>query len=361
MKIELRNIRKSYGTTPVIQDVSLSIEPNEFFFLLGPSGCGKTTLLRMLAGFIAPDTGDIVVDGRRINDSPPEQRRMPMVFQSYALWPHLTVFENVAYGLRVQGLPQDEIKRRTSEVLEITRMTSYRDRSPNQLSGGQQQRVAISRAMAVNPDVLLFDEPLSNLDARLRLEMREEILEIHQRRPFTAIYVTHDQEEAMTMATRIAVLDRGKIQQLGSPYELYARPKSRLVAEFMGTMNWIPVRAKESPAGNSLILDTPLGTWKTGLVNFSTVAGQELLLGFRPSAVRLDGVDSGAVLRMSCETLQVQYTGGTQRLIVKPCGLSGNSSDLRFQITEVNPRQIRKVGEQVKIEITTGDMVVVPS
>ena len=233
MKIELRNVSKVYGSTTIIEEVSLTIEPNEIFFLLGPSGCGKTTLLRMIAGFVAPDSGEILFDGVCTNHLPPEKRHTPMVFQSYALWPHLSVFENVAYGLRLQSLKEQEIQRCTIEALDATRMCGFKDRFPNQLSGGQQQRVAIARALAVNPKALLFDEPLSNLDAKLRAEMRREIRDLHRKLGITILYVTHDQKEAFEMSTYVVVLNQGKIEQQGTPAQIKANPAAGFVQDFL--------------------------------------------------------------------------------------------------------------------------------
>lgn len=357
MKIELQNIRKAYGATPVLEGVSLDIQPGEFFFLLGPSGCGKTTLLRMIGGFAAPDSGEILFDGMRVNDVPPEKRGTPMVFQSYALWPHLTVFENAAYSLRLRNLSEAEIRRRTMDVLEAVRMVDFAERSPNQLSGGQQQRVAIARALAAEPKALLFDEPLSNLDAKLRIEMREELLELHRRRRFTAVYVTHDQEEAMTMATRMAVLDGGRVHQVGAPHEVYTRPKTRFVAEFMGAMNWLTARVKESGTGLFLTLETPVGTLQARRGEIPVRSGETVLAGFRPFAARLDGKHEGHN-GIECEILQAQYVGASQRLVVRPVSGGVGSGDLRFQIVEANPERMRREGERVRMTLATEDILV---
>lgn len=353
-KIELRNIRKSYGSTLVIQDVSLEIRPNELFFLLGPSGCGKTTLLRMVAGFIAPDAGDILLDGQRVNELPPEKRRTPMVFQNYALWPHLSVFENVAYGLRLGKLAEKEIRRRTMDALSATRMSEFAERSPTQLSGGQQQRVAISRALAVDPGVLLFDEPLSNLDARLRVEMRQELLEIHRRRPFTAIYVTHDQEEAMTLATRIAVLDRGVVHQVGSPQELFTQPKNRFVAEFIGPINWISAEVQSAPAGLPWTLQTPFGVWSAPAPREPQGDARKVLVGFRPAAGVLVEEGRRGSARIRGSILHSQYTGASQRLLVK-----SDPGGIDLQVLEHNPRKIRAVGDAVEIAVAQEDLLIV--
>ncbi len=268
MNVTLRDIVKRFGNTTVVNRVSLDIPNGAMFFLLGPSGCGKTTILRMVAGFFPPDDGSIEFSGRRMNRVPPNQRNTALVFQNYAIWPHLSVFENVAYGLRVRRVHGDELRRRVGEALAQVRMDHLRDRKPAQLSGGQQQRVALARAMVVRPDVLLFDEPLSNLDAKLRLEMRDEIRRIHAASKTTAIYVTHDQEEALSLADRIAVMHDGVIRQTGAPADIYDKPNSPFVASFIGEIN----------------LFDP-GSPMAGLVN----APADRPFGFRPERVLLGG------------------------------------------------------------------------
>jgi len=240
--------RGGSGEVTAVDGVSLSIERGELVTLLGPSGCGKTTTLRLIAGFEFPTAGQIVLDGRPINDLPPHKRDMSMVFQSYAIFPHLNVFENIAYGLNVQHRPQSEIKRRVAQVLELVELTGLENRAPNQLSGGQQQRVALARALVMEPKVLLMDEPLSNLDAKLREQMRTEIRRIQRRLGITSVYVTHDQTEAMTLSDRIVVMNQGRIEQIGSPTEVYRRPRTRFVADFIGRANFVEaiVRGREN-------------------------------------------------------------------------------------------------------------------
>jgi len=239
--VKIDGISKTYKKgNPVLLPLNLEINAGELFFLLGPSGCGKSTLLRIIAGLLEPSEGRIFFDGRDITALPPEQRHAAMVFQNYALWPHLSVFENVAFGLRTVKLPEKEIKAKVAEALQLVRMADFADRRVPSLSGGQQQRVALARAVAVSPQVLLLDEPLSNLDAKLRDEMRMEISRICHERNLTAIYVTHDRREALSMGDRIALLDKGVIQQLGSPVELYRKPRNRFAAGFLGGVNFIP-------------------------------------------------------------------------------------------------------------------------
>jgi iron(III) transport system ATP-binding protein len=241
--VELRNVRKTYGKLTVADGIDLKIEHGELVCLLGPSGCGKTTTLRLVAGFIVPDSGEILVGGKQLSAPgqalPPEKRNMSMIFQSYALWPHMTVADNVAYGLKLRRLPKAEIARKVAAMLAVAKLEKLADRFPGELSGGQQQRVALARALAVEPETLLLDEPLSNLDTNLREEMRFEIRRLHDEFRYTTIYVTHDQLEAMTTADRIVVMNAGQIEQIGSPEDIFLRPQSEFVARFIGGTNII--------------------------------------------------------------------------------------------------------------------------
>ena len=246
--VELRKLRKLYGKTVAVDGVDLDIGKGEFMTFLGPSGCGKTTTLRMIAGLIEPTEGEISVGGKLLSSPgtkvvPPEQRNMGMVFQSYAVWPHMTVFENVAFPLRNLKKSKEEIGKRVRAALELVKLDGLEDRYPSNLSGGQQQRVALARAMAIEPDILLFDEPLSNLDAKLREEMRFELKEIQRRIGVTSIYVTHDQAEAMAISDRIAVMSHGQIKQIGKPREIYDSPEDPFTAEFIGLANFFPGKA----------------------------------------------------------------------------------------------------------------------
>jgi ABC-type Fe3+/spermidine/putrescine transport system ATPase subunit len=258
MTITVRHLVKAFAAgARVVDDVSFEIAPGEMFFLLGPSGCGKTTVLRMLAGLIEADGGEILFDGKRMNGIAPQHRNTAMVFQNYAVWPHLTVAENVAYGPRARNLPDRE--RRVAEALRVTRLEELAGRRPAQLSGGQQQRVALARALAVDPGLILLDEPLSNLDARLRLELRAELRRIHAETRTTCLYVTHDQEEALSLADRIAVMNRGRIEQIGAPREVYTHPANEFTARFLGEINLVAV---DSP------LAAALGGGSTGQIGF---------------------------------------------------------------------------------------------
>ena len=245
--VELRGLTKRYGSQAVVDTVSLEIEHGLLVCLLGPSGCGKTTTLRLIAGFVDPTEGEIAVGGRIVSSPartlPPEGRNMSMIFQSYALWPHMTVFDNVAYGLTLRKMARAEIGRKVANILATTRLSPLADRYPGELSGGQQQRVALARALIVEPETLLLDEPLSNLDANLREEMRFEVRRLHDQYRYTTVYVTHDQSEAMTTADLIAVMNLGKIEQLGSPEDIYDRPRSEFVARFIGAANILKGKA----------------------------------------------------------------------------------------------------------------------
>ncbi len=237
--LKLISIQKNYGKVKAIDNLNLEVQDGELVTLLGPSGCGKTTTLRTISGFLAPSSGEIYINDRRITDIPPERRGIGLVFQNYALWPHMTVFQNLAFGLQMRKLPKDEIKRRVKQRLETVRLEEYENRYPRELSGGQQQRVALARALVLEPDILLLDEPLSNLDALLREKMRFEIARIHKESGVTTVYVTHDQTEAMVISDRIIILNKGRIMQQGKPEDIYENPANKFVASFMGNTSFI--------------------------------------------------------------------------------------------------------------------------
>ncbi|MEM6821694.1 MAG: ABC transporter ATP-binding protein [Verrucomicrobiota bacterium] len=291
MKVSLKDITKKFDGNTIVNSVDLEIASGEMFFLLGSSGCGKTTLLRMLAGFYDPDGGEIFFGDKKVNGMPPHQRNTALVFQNYAVWPHLTVFENVAYGLRVRKLPDSELNERVHDALSQVRMEALSDRKPASLSGGQQQRVALARAIVVQPDLLLFDEPLCNLDAKLRLEMRDQIKKIHAETGITSIYVTHDQEEALSLADRIAIMSAGEIQQIGKPNEVYDQPANTFVASFIGECNIFEG-------------DSPLGK------QFGGKAGETL--GFRPEKVNLESNGSGIAGKVTYS----MYLGSKNQVLI---------------------------------------------
>jgi len=246
LAVELRDIVKHYGTVVALDHVTLNVEKGEFVSLLGPSGCGKTTTLRVIAGFVEPDEGEILVMGEEVSARPPHKRNMGMVYQNYALFPHMTVFENVAYGLRMRGLSRALIRERVASVLDLVQLRGMEDRYPGQLSGGQQQRVALGRAIAIQPKVLLLDEPLSNLDAKLRKQMQVELRELQRRLAITTVYVTHDQEEALTLSDRIVIMQHGHVIQIGEPSAVYHNPANTFVANFIGTTNILRGRVAET-------------------------------------------------------------------------------------------------------------------
>ncbi len=287
--IRITAVSKSYGPTRAVDDVSLTIQSGELFFLLGPSGCGKTTLLRMLAGFVEPDQGELRFDDQPMTGVPPRKRNTGMVFQNYALWPHRTVARNVSYGLEVRGLSRAERQRKVEGALRLVRLEGLGDRRPTQLSGGQQQRVALARALVIEPRVLLLDEPLSNLDARLREEMREEIRRLHQQLKLTMVYVTHDQKEALSLADRLAVMHQGKIVQVATPVEAYTRPVSRFVAGFLGDSNFIPGTVREVDATGRCRVETPVGLLTGVPANSAPVIGSAVTCAIRPETLRPHG------------------------------------------------------------------------
>jgi iron(III) transport system ATP-binding protein len=283
ISIQIKKLTKRFGPVVALQNLDLTINPGELFFLLGPSGCGKTTLLRCLAGFFIPDEGQIWFGDEEVTRLAPHKRNAGMVFQSYALWPHLTVAENVAFGLEERRVPTDEIRRRTGEALESVHMSAFLQRRPNQLSGGQQQRVALARALVVRPRCLLLDEPLSNLDAKLRLEMRAEIRRVCKEFQLTTVYVTHDQKEALTISDRLAVMEGGRILQVGAPREIYRRPAGRTVANFIGETDFIPGKVL-SAGGGKAVVETALGRFD-GVLGDPTQpprAGSEVTVSIRP-------------------------------------------------------------------------------
>jgi len=251
--LRLERVTKRFGETAAVDDVSFDVPRGSFATLLGPSGCGKTTTLRMIAGFYDPDRGDILLGGRRINDLPAHRRGTAMVFQDYALFPHMTVRDNVAYGLRVAGVPTAERERRVNETLEFVGLGKLGERWPNQLSGGQQQRVAVGRALVLRPEILLLDEPLSNLDAKLRVQLRWELRALQQQLGMTFVYVTHDQDEALSLSDWIAVMNAGKVEQAGTPWDIYYHPRTSFLADFVGAVNLVPGTVSELRDGGAVV------------------------------------------------------------------------------------------------------------
>ena len=287
--VTLRNVVKRFDEVEAVRSIDLDIPDNEFIVLVGPSGCGKSTTLRMIAGLEEVSGGEIFIGGELVNDLPPKDRDIAMVFQNYALYPHMTVFENMAFGLRLRHFRKAEIRTRVENAARILDITDLLDRRPKQLSGGQRQRVAMGRAIVRDPKVFLFDEPLSNLDAKLRVAMRTEIKRVHQKVKTTTVYVTHDQVEAMTLADRVVVMNQGRIEQIGAPQELYHHPRTRFVAGFIGSpaMNFIPCRLEANGSGLRVRLsDTiALPVPDSQTTRYRPAAGRELIFGLRPEHI----------------------------------------------------------------------------
>lgn len=326
-----------------VKDTTLEIEPGSFVTLLGPSGCGKTTTLRMIAGFESPDEGEIYLGDEAINQLTPNKRDTAMVFQSYALLPHYNIFDNVAYGLKLRKVPMDEIKERVTKILELVELSGMETRMTNQLSGGQQQRVALARALVIEPSVLLFDEPLSNLDAKLRVSMRTEIRKIQQRVGITAVYVTHDQSEAMALSDKIIVMRKGEVAQMGTPQEIYYHPVDEFVADFIGEANFLKgkVESRNGEAGVVSICGTKINIPEMGKAE----AGNECTLVLRPesSFVAEEGL-------LPCEVTLSCFMGSYQNYHVKV-------GDTIVKVTDYNPKSKRifKEGEKAFLKFDPSD------
>jgi multiple sugar transport system ATP-binding protein len=317
--VALRNVVKRFDDVDAVRDISLNIPDNEFVVLVGPSGCGKSTTLRMIAGLEEATAGEILIGGEVVNDVPPKDRDIAMVFQNYALYPHMTVFENMSFGLRLRRTPKVEIRTRVEQAAKILDIINLLDRRPRQLSGGQRQRVAMGRAIVRKPKVFLFDEPLSNLDAKLRVQMRTEIKRVHQKVKTTTIYVTHDQVEAMTLADRVVVMNGGRIEQIGRPHELYHRPKTRFVAGFIGSpaMNFMPARLQRNGDGLLLRLAPELAfpVPPPHTARYLPSVGKDLVFGLRPEHItepRGEGRDPRCEFSM---TLDVTEPMGMETMV----------------------------------------------
>jgi ABC-type Fe3+/spermidine/putrescine transport system ATPase subunit len=323
--VALRGVSKRYGETRAVRNVSFTVGRGEFFTLLGPSGCGKTTALRMIAGFIEPDEGEIFIDDEPVAGVPPWERDLGLVFQSYALWPHLSVFEHVAFGLRERRLPRDEIRARVADALRMVNLEGLEERRPSQLSGGQQQRVALARTLVLRPRALLLDEPLSNLDAALRAQMRVELRRLHRELGITTLFVTHDQQEAMALSTRIAVFERGMMVQLGTPVDVYRRPRTRFVAEFLGA-------ALDSPEGSPVVCI------------------------IRPEAIQRAAPDARVPNRFFVRMATVVYLGGRYDCEVAFAG----GLTLRAEMLAVGGEAAPAPGELLTVVIPAEDVIVLP-
>jgi iron(III) transport system ATP-binding protein len=354
--IEIEGVNLAYGANVVLREISLSIVPGEFFALLGPSGSGKSTLLRLLAGFNHASAGRVRIGGVDVAHLPPWQRDVGMVFQNYALWPHLTVGENVAFGLEERRWPRERIRTRVREVLDLVSLAGYDDRRPSQLSGGQQQRVAIARTLAIEPRVLLLDEPLSNLDAKLRASTGLELKRLQRRLGITTVFVTHDQQEAMTIADRLAVLDQGVIQQIGAPRELYDAPVNRFVAEFVGSINLHAGRVEVGAAGACMVEVGGLGrvALPAGRVaGIAAATSGKVAVAFRPHAVRLAGPGPTEGLAFDAEIGATEFLGEFVRheLIVGAMRIVADLPHARFA-------EAQTPGARVRFAVAPGEILV---
>ena len=360
--LDIDDVRVRYGPVEVLQGITLAVEAGSFTALLGASGCGKTTLLRCISGFLIPSSGHVRLAGKEITNTPPEKRNTAMVFQSYALWPHMSVFQNMAYGLKLRRRTRKEIASKIESLLALLHLEGLADRNVMQLSGGQRQRVALGRALAIDPDVLLLDEPLSNLDARIRVELRGEIRAVQQRVGITAIHVTHDREEAMVLADRIVVMNQGRIEQQGTPEEVYHRPNSPFVASFMGADNVIRLKVQSSGGGNveaTFLEDEerttahlPVGEGGVHLV--AAPSSDAMDAYFRAEAVRLATLDEPSApgsLGLAGAIENMSYPGGVWRYVVR-------AGAHRFVIDD--PRKYQS-GQQVRIILPATALHLFPS
>ena len=341
--IAIEKLTKRFGSQTVLDGIDLRIEAGELFFLLGPSGCGKTTLLRAVAGLNEPEEGRILAGDRDVTHVPPHRRDMGMVFQSYALWPHLTLRENVAFGLEMRSVKKADVRKRALRALELVKLADRANSKPNELSGGQQQRVALARALVIEPQCLLLDEPLSNLDAKLRLEMRAEIRRICKEAGLTAIYVTHDQKEALSIADRLAILDQGHLLQVGTPQEVYVRPTNRFVAQFIGETTFVEGRVKGA-RGEWVEVETAAGTWHaTGAGAFA--AGEKVWLSIRPEAVQMHAEREREMNMFRAHMHGTVYLGEVaQHFADLPGGVT-------LKALETRPRLVARDGERAETRI----------
>ncbi len=358
-EVRLINLRKSFGETVAVKDIDLTIPRGYFFTLLGPSGCGKTTVLRMIAGFTRPDCGKILFDEKEVNDIPPWKRDVGMVFQNYALWPHMTVFENVAFGLKERNLSKSVVREKTLKALEMVNLAGLEKRKPSELSGGQQQRVALARTLVIEPKLLLLDEPLSNLDAKLRVQMRQELVRIQKELGITSIYVTHDQEEALILSTQIAVMSKGRVVQVGTPKEIYEMPHTREVADFVGTSNFF--------LGNVLDIQGDRVRVKTEEGFLLTIplqeevplhAGSTILMNIRPESIQIAYTQEVPSVENRIEGM-VSTSAYLGSIVQYDVTLLGGK---KVKVNVVNPRKraIFSEGEKVSLFFQGEDVVPIP-
>jgi len=345
--LELVHLEKSFGNVHVVKDFNLAIEKGEFVSFLGPSGCGKTTVLRMVAGFENPTSGAIRIDGQDVTQAKPNQRRIGMVFQAYALFPNLTVEQNVGFGLRVAGKGKAEIRARVKEMLDLIGLPKLGERYPFQLSGGQQQRVALARALAVSPRVLLLDEPLSALDAKIRISLREEIRRIQRELGITTIFVTHDQEEALSMSDRVAVMHEGVADQIGTPFEIYSRPATRFVAQFVGTLSLLDAAVLDAPSGSLKIGEVPV------MLNRAIQGDSgKVSLALRPETIALGRRDGSDVV-FPGRIIDVHFLGSVIRIRVM---VAGQAVLLDTFNQPGTPPPV--IGSEIEISVCRNDLLV---
>jgi iron(III) transport system ATP-binding protein len=358
-EVRLDGVSKRYATQWAVYRVSLHIERGEFFTFLGPSGCGKTTLLRMIAGFMSPDEGIVYLDGEPVNSVPPWKRNVGMVFQSYALWPHMNVFDNVAFGLRERKLNRREIQRKVADALRQVDLEGTEERRPSQLSGGQQQRVALARTLVIQPRVLLLDEPLSNLDAKLRVEMRLELLKLQRDLGLTTIYVTHDQEEALAMSTRIAVMKNGKIVQQGNPREVYERPADEFVATFVGQANFFSGRVAHC-AGHIIDVAADDGLMiRVALSSLSILPklGEVVFLTIRPEAVAIHEIGA---LSHNLNHFDGRIAASAYRGSFVEYEILAGGRTIKANVVNPKGKVVFQHGERVSVGFAPEDITLVP-
>ena len=343
--VTLRGIRKKFGSAVAVEELDLDVRPGEFLTLLGPSGCGKTTTLNMVAGFLRPDGGQILLDGKDVNQLPPDQRDTAMVFQQYALFPHLTVGQNVGYGLRMRKRPKEEIGTRVAEALERVGLAGHEGRMPSQLSGGQQQRVALARAIVVQPKVLLFDEPLSNLDLKLREQLRLEIKHLQRELGTTSIFVTHDQTEALVMSDRIAVMRAGRVDQLGTPESIYREPANAFVAGFIGQSNLIPGVCTEAGAVECTVRLSTADTVRARQSG-TVAAGDAVRVLLRPEALRL-GSGTGAATTIAGRVIEVVNEGCLATVVLEIVA----GVRLRVSVPDPDALSLPAPGDEITVSV----------
>jgi spermidine/putrescine transport system ATP-binding protein len=361
--LEIQGIAKSFGGTPILKGVSLTVKKGEFLTLLGPSGCGKTTTLRIIAGFERPDQGRVLLGGKDVTEEPPYVRDVHTVFQHYALFPHYNVFDNIAFGLRLEKMPEPEIKTRVSEALALVKLQGFENRRTHQISGGQMQRIALARALVGRPSLLLLDEPLGALDLKLRKEMQLELKSIQRKLGLAFVYVTHDQEEAMTMSDRIAVFNHGLIEQLGAPEEIYERPKTGFVADFIGAANVLSARMLSCKGGElRLKLEDEIEIAMPYSGNAPAAEGGELQVAIRPERIRVSYKENGhpdpdGPVRLRASLVDNVYLGNSNQIYLLPFSKPPGKVLLALSM-DVEHRDRRQSGSQVWAEIRPQDIVV---